>query len=103
MTYDVTQEATLRAFAEENGTITYADAVDFHDEFGKSTRSVISKIKSLDLPYTPKPVPVKRPQGLTKAQVVDLIANATNTDVAVLAGLDKATASALSNLLTAVS
>ena len=101
MTYDVTQEAVLKT-AAETGPITYANAVDFGEVFGKSTRSVIAKIKSLDLPYTPKPVPAKRPKGVTKAEVVTAIEVSLGVATDTFAGLDKATAQALSKLLDAM-
>jgi len=81
--------------------VTYGEAVAFAELWGKSTKSVISKVGHLGLEYVRKPVPVKRPTPLTKSQLVDLIA--WNTGVESLEGLENAKVPALKALLTAVS
>lgn len=54
-------EAALKACAASNhGTITYAMAVEFAEDHGLKSRSVISKVKSLGLAYEPKPVKVTK-------------------------------------------
>ena len=91
------------------GTITFADAQALADDFGVSTKSVIAKIHSLNaqndagITYVPKPKASKRPQGMTKADLVAAIADAVNADADALEGLSKAPARALNALLTAVS
>lgn len=96
--YTVKQEAALT----EAAPVTYAQAVEFGKEFGKSTRSVIAKVLSLDLDYVAKPVEPKRPRGATKAELVAEIAAAVGLDKAELAGLDKATGVSLAKLLAFV-
>ena len=95
--YTKEMEATLEA----TEGLDYAKAEALGKEFGKSTRSVIAKIKSLNLEYTPKPAPVKRPLGKTKADIMtEILAHLPEgTD---LLGLEKATSRALANLAEAV-
>ena len=96
MAYTPDQVAVLVAAVP----VTYADAVAFATDFGKTPRSVISKVKSLDLAYVPKPVAPKRPQGVTKAELVAaVVAMLGDVD---LAGLEKAPGRALSNLVNAL-
>lgn len=78
--------------------VSYADAVAFATEWGKSVRSVISKVKSEDLEYIPKPKPTKRETPETKAEIVATIAEALDVNKAALRGLDKATVGALTAL-----
>jgi hypothetical protein len=93
--YTTAQEATLKA---STTPITYAMAVEFADEFGRSPQSVISKVLSLEIPYECKPKPAKRPKGKTKAELVAEIAGGLGVAAVTLAGLEKATAGALANL-----
>ena len=97
--YTKEMEAILRG-AEP---VTYDEAVEFGVQFGKSTRSVISKVQSLGLEYVKKPTPAKRPKGLTKADLVQNIALKLSVEQEVLDGLDKATGNALRALFDAVS
>ena len=85
------------------GSFTYETAIAFADLHGLSVRSVISKVKNLGLPYTPKEV-VKSTSGVrvTKADIVRLIADATGASPRALAGLDKADARSLRALLEAL-
>jgi hypothetical protein len=77
-----------------------AVAAEIAGLIGKSPRSVIAKIKSLDLPYT-----IKRPARkdgsdiARKSDTVNAIAKALAMDVADLDGLAKAPRSALEALL----
>jgi hypothetical protein len=101
MSYTVEQEARLKEF----GPISYEDAVALGEEFGKSTRSVIAKVKTFpEIDYIPKVVPAKRPKGATKAELVAEIENrlADKDGVPVLAGLQKATAQSLARLVEAL-
>lgn len=83
----------------ESEPVSYEDCVAFAKEWGKSPRSVIAKVKSLDLEYIPKPKPAKKVSGgPTKAELVEKIESELNCSD-YLAGLEKATASALVNLL----
>lgn len=81
-------------------TVSYQDAVDLAEEWGKSLRSIISKVISLDLTYIPKPKPEKKIAKETKAELVAQIESETGAS---LDGLEKATVKALVNLLEAVS
>lgn len=95
--------------AKQEAAIVAASPVSFEvakllgDEFGKSAQSVIAKIHSMKangvaVDYLPKAKPVKRPKGLTKAQIVQNIANGAGLEVSKLNGLEKAGAGALSAL-----
>ena len=82
----------------------YESASAFAAEHNLSVRSVISKIKNLDLDYTPKPKTVSTSgPRVVKADIVEAIAKALDADVDSIAGLAKADARALSALLMAIS
>ena len=85
--------------AQENWD--FAKAEEFASENNLSTRSVISKVKSLGLDYTPKPKAEAATPRVRKADVVGAIALALEIPVDTIAGLAKADASALGNLLVA--
>lgn len=85
----------------KKGSWSFAEAEAFASRFNLSTRSVVSKIKSLDLDYTPKPKALAQPR-IRKADTVAAIAKALCTDSDSLAGLAKADAAALSALLMAI-
>lgn len=101
MAYTKEQEAVLTKTAETEGRITYAMAEDLAAEFGVTHRSVIAKVKSMELPYEPKPVAPKRPKGKTKSELVEEIVAALGGEVD-LVGLEKATGRALAKLSEAV-
>ena len=88
--------AIISGYSNVNG----AGAAEIADKIGKSQRSVIAKIKSMGLPYA-----VKRPTRKDgspvsrKADMVAAIAKALDADADELAGLEKATRSALDVLL----
>ena len=88
--------------AAEAGALNANDAAVIAAEIGKSKRSVIAKIKSLDLPYVAAVRPTKGVRDVTKADLVTQIAVTIGTDSADLKGLEKATAKALKNLLEQV-
>ena len=81
----------------------YDSASRFAEAHSLSVRSVISKVKSLGLDYTPRPV-VRKTVGerITKAQIVAEIATVVNGDVDALAGLAKADMASLVALRKAV-
>lgn len=95
-----TKEQTVRLQSFES--ISYDQAVTLAVEFGVSTQSVISKVKSLEIDYIKKAVPAKRPTVLTKAQLVDLISAQYPVGVD-LSGLVGATLAGLNNLYREVS
>lgn len=101
MAYTVEQVAVLTKAAEK-GPITYAKACEIAGEIGMSQRSVVAKIKSLDLAYEPKPTEPKRPKGLTKADLVATIKARLDKEDLDLKGLEKATSQALAKLVEAL-
>lgn len=52
------------------GQFSYEDAVKFAEEHNLSTRSVVSKVKHLGLPYTPKQKAAPKTNGVKKADLV---------------------------------
>ena len=96
--------AQMVAQLQQNNDWDYDQALDFATQNGLSVRSVISKIRHLDLPYRgkPKTVSVNGPR-IKKSVIVAQIAQAVGTDFDQIAGLDKADARTLNNLLKAVS
>ena len=78
----------------------YESASAFASEHNLSVRSVISKIKNLDLDYTPKPKTVSTAgPRVRKADIVDAIALAMSINADSIRGLDKADMRALTTLL----
>ena len=97
MTYTVEQVAVLTKAAEA-GALNYERAKELAGVLGVSAKSVVAKIKSLDLPYEPMPIAPKRPKGLTKAELVRNIEAKLGLPAETLAGLEKAPASVLAKL-----
>ena len=84
------------------GSYTYEQAVAFAQENDLSTRSVISKIKSLGLEYTPKAkAPAKAGNETRKSDIVSDFASEIGADPDALAGLAKADKRALTALVSA--
>jgi len=82
---------------------TFADAEAFAKANNLSTRSVVSKIKSLGIAYEPKPKAArKNPDAVRKTDVVAAIATQIGADADKLAGLAKADMKALSELVRAL-
>ncbi len=75
-----------------------AAAVEISTQIGRNSRSVIAKIKSLGLPYQIKR-PVRKGGSSTKQDYINAIAKGLDMDAVDLIGLEKATATALANLL----
>ena len=87
-----------------NGGFTYESAKAYAEQNNLTVRSVISKIKSLGLDYTPKAPAGKSsaaPQ-IRKADLVRGIATALDVSYDTIAGLDKADRKSLSQLLGAI-
>ena len=72
MSYTKDQTARLQEFTE----VTYAQAVALGVELDQTTKSIISKVQFLNIPYIKKDVPTPKPIQITKAQYLDLIDNA---------------------------
>ena len=92
--------AELRSF----DLVTYEDAVAFADKYPEvSTRSVISKVKNLEIPYQPKAKPTANATvQVRKADVVEAIATAIGVNFELVEGLAKADKRSLEALLKAV-
>lgn len=103
MAYTSQQVAALEDAAKANGTLNGELAAQLSADLGQSKRSVIAKIKSLGLPYTVAAKPVKGTRATSKAEYVAAIAKALDAEASTFAGLEKATAAALSGLLVAIS
>ena len=87
-----------------NGGFTYESAKAYAEQNNLTVRSVISKIKSLGLDYTPKAPAGKSsaaPQ-IRKADLVRGIATALEVSYDTISGLDKADRKSLSQLLGAI-
>jgi hypothetical protein len=52
--------AGLKALSVDGAPITFAQCVQFAEANGLKPRSVVAKVKSLKLPYAPKPVKVTK-------------------------------------------
>lgn len=89
--------SALQDLALETGEITYAQAVAFADKHGLKPRSVIAKIKSMELIYVPKPVNVtKRGEPVVrKSELVASIEAAVGVAVPSLVKASKADLEAL--------
>jgi hypothetical protein len=82
------------------GSFTFDQAASFADKYQLSTRSVVSKIKSLDLDYTPKAKPASKAGArTTKADLVQAIALGLSCSFESIEGLSKADSRSLSALL----
>lgn len=69
----------LRSF----DVITYADATAFAEKYNISLRSVVAKVRSMELPYQPKEttgVKVAKPKGESKADLVSEIQSLLNVN-----------------------
>ena len=99
MAYSDKEVAVLHKAAEANGSISFEMVEDLASEIYKTPRSVIAKVKQLDIPYVPKAKAPKREKGLTKTELVAKIAENLGTDASEFSGLTKATAKALGRLV----
>ena len=102
MPYSEKQVAALQNAATQFGTLNGEIAGKLAADLGQSKRSVIAKIGSLGLPYAVAKKPVKGTRATSKADYVAAIAKALDADASELAGLEKATALALSGLLASI-
>ena len=82
--------------------IDYAKAQVLAVELDRGVRSIIAKCKREGIEYISKPAPAKKKPMPTKADTVEAIAQALNSDVSDLVGLEKATGQGLANLLAAI-
>ena len=89
--------------AANSAPFNQARATEFAEQFGLSSRSVIAKVKSLDLPYEVKAKPAAKKAAASKADLVLAIEKAVDADDGELNGLVKAPMAALSALLANIS
>ena len=83
------------------GAFNYEAAVKFADLNGLKVRSVIAKVKSLGLDYTPKERVTKSGEPIVrKEQIINDVENLLGVEKGSLVGLQKSTKEAL-NLLAA--
>lgn len=94
--YTEVEVARLRA----EGVVSYERAAELASEFGRSHRSVISKVKQLGLDYVPK---AKAPSNsLPKLRKADLVAELSESLGVDLEGLEGATYRSLEALANRV-
>jgi len=92
MAYTKDETATLRTYDE----VTYDQAVALGVELGKSTKSIISKVQSLEITYVKKAVPAPKAPQATKAELITAIEE--YFDGVDLQGLSGSTRDALVNI-----
>ena len=87
------------------GAFDFASAQAFAQKHSLTARSVVSKVKSLGLAYTPKPKAASKggADRVRKSDTVREIAAKLGADYDSLAGLEKSDAKSLAALLTSVS
>ena len=86
-----------------DGAVTdYDTAVSYSDTNSLSVRSVIAKVKSLGLDYTPKTRILKRGDRVTKLELVRAIEKSLASGTDSLVGLEKSNVAALSRLLVEI-
>jgi len=88
--------ATLTA----NAPLDYTKAQALGKEMGRSAKSIIAKAKREGIEYVSKAAPARKKSAPTKSDIVSAICSGLDIDD--LAGLEKATGSALSKLLSAI-
>ena len=94
--YTEAMVATLKTSAP----IDYAKAQALGKELNRSPKSIIAKCKREGIEYISKPAPARKKSAPTKADIVSAICSGLDIDD--LNGLEKATGSALSKLLSAI-
>ena len=94
-------ELALRALSVDGSAITFAMAETFAAEHGLKSRSVVGKVKSMKLPYEPKPTKVTKTGDVVvaKATIVAAIEIALSVKVP---SLEKATKEDLIRILSAL-
>ena len=95
---NINYTAEMVAQLEQNAPIDYAKAIELGVELGKSPKSIIAKCKREGIEYISKPAPARKKSAPTKADIVGAICKGLDVDA--LDGLEKATGSALSKLLS---
>jgi hypothetical protein len=88
------------ATLEQNAPIDYAKAQLLGAQMQRSVKSIIAKCKRQGIEYVSKAPAARKKSAPTKADIVSAICSGLDIDD--LAGLEKATGSALSKLLSAI-
>ena len=94
--YTEAMVATLKTSAPLN----FDKAQALGKKMNRSTKSIIAKAKREGIEYISKPAPARKKSAPTKADIVSAICKGLDLDD--LNGLEKATGSALSKLLSAI-
>jgi hypothetical protein len=94
--YTEAMVATLKT----NAPMDYDKAQALGKEMQRSAKSIIAKCKREGIEYISKPAPARKKSAPTKADIVSAICSGLDLDD--LNGLEKATGSALSKLLSAI-
>ena len=94
--YTEAMVATLKTSAPLN----FDKAQALGKKMNRSTKSIIAKAKREGIEYISKPAPARKKSAPTKADIVSAICSGIDLDD--LNGLEKATGSALSKLLSAI-
>lgn len=83
---------------QRQGSWNFEQAADFAATHALTTRSVISKIKSLEIAYTPKEKGPSKPVGERKVDIIAEIARSTKMNIELIEGLNRAPVSSLKEL-----
>lgn len=98
--YSEKMEAELRKI----GSFNYDSAAAFADQYADlTTRSVVSKVKSMGLEYTPRVVAKASTPRVRKSDIVAALAEQLGADADALAGLAKADMRSLNELVSCIS
>jgi hypothetical protein len=98
--YSEKMEAELRKI----GSFNYDSAAAFADRYADlTTRSVVSKVKSMGLEYTPRVVAKASTARVRKSDIVAALAEQIGADADALAGLAKADMRSLNELVSRIS
>jgi len=95
---NINYTAEMVATLEQNAPIDFDKAQALGKEMQRSTKSIIAKCKREGIEYISKPAPARKKSAPTKADIVSAICKGLDVDA--LDGLEKATGSALSKLLS---
>ena len=92
--------AEMVALLEQSAPLDFDKAQALGKELNRSVKSIIAKAKREGIEYIRKPAPARKKSAPTKADLVGAICKGLDLDDC--QGLEKATGSALSKLLSAI-
>ena len=88
------------AILKANAPLDFEKAEKLAVQLGKNVRSIIAKAKREGVDYISKPAPAKKkPAGVTKTELLGMIAQSFEVNADELVGLEKATSASLNKLL----